>query len=91
MTELIYFTIGVAFIILAVPIMQSITEVICTFCEVLKAQMSISISKSSVKIQDMSDSLQPCNTNVIGFKASETIEEDYDDEEDKLTNRKVGF
>ena len=98
MTELIYSIGGVIFIILLLPIMQDISDVIHTLCEVIRAKMSVWITKSNVEITELNNKMEGSETNLIGFQTpndNDTYDDDDDDDseyEDKCVDkRKVGF
>ena len=94
MTELIYSIGGVIFVILLLPMIQDISDVIHTLCEVMRAKMSIWITESNAQINKINSESEVTNTNVIGFEApnEEYCEDDDEEYEDKCVDkRKVGF
>lgn len=92
MHDIILFVAGVLFVILALPVIQTISDIICTFGQWLLSALNVKVTKNNVKIQDMNDSLEPTSAQAIGFQAP-LYEEDYDDEEepDDRIKQKVGF
>ena len=88
---------------LAIPILNSLADVICSGAELIESKISKSIVKENVEIEKLqneesAEMTHHCgfeNENVIACPYPEEIEsyEDYDDDEyedDKLNN-KVGF
>jgi hypothetical protein len=88
---------GVVFVILALPILQTLSDLIISFGEVIKAKMNISISQSNQKVMDISNKNKKNSLDMIGFQSEPKLEyyddEDDDEEyEDELSNkRKIGF
>ncbi len=95
MTILICFLCGIACVTFALPILQYIADTICSFFELIKSNISVKITENNVKIQNLHDSLEPINTNAIGFHSDdETVyyEDDDDEEEDRHKSiNKIGF
>jgi len=90
MHDIILFVAGVIFIILALPVIQTVSDIICTFGQWVLSAMNVKVTKNNVKVQDMNDSLEPTSAQAIGFQAPPEIEY-YDDEdpesEDKLNSK----
>jgi hypothetical protein len=70
-----YFIIGAVLATLGISVLNSITELIISFIELLKAHISVQIMKCNSKIQELQADKN--NTRAIGFALSE---EEYDDE-----------
>jgi len=92
MHDIILFVAGVIFIILALPVIQTISDIICTFGQWILSAMNVKVTKNNIKVQDLNDSVEPTSAQAIGFQAP-LSEEDYDDEEepDNKMKQKVGF
>lgn len=89
MRNLKSFIFGIITIVCALPILESITDIICGFLEKFKAKNTIKIMKLNKEIEDLQYQLEPTSTQAIGFEVpSEEYYEDDDWEEDKL---KIGF
>ena len=102
MNILIIFLLGIGFSLIVIPIIQSFTDIIYLFSELIKAKISVAITKYNVQITELSNPAEEVRTNAVGFSIpDESDEELYDDDEeenkDKKTNkfqnfnRKIGF
>ena len=82
MMNLITFIFGVMFVVVIMPITQSITSTVCTYLDVLGSKAQTKIQQSNYEIakkQAEIESLQPqeladCNGQPMGFRL-----EDFDD------------
>ena len=80
--NLITFIFGVMFVVVIMPITQSITSTVCTYLDVLGSKAQTKIQQSNYEIakkQAEIESLQPqeladCNGQPMGFRL-----EDFDD------------
>ena len=91
MKKLTVYILGIVTVITLIPILESLTEVVCSWLEVLKI---IPMKKTLVgngEIQDLQSKLEPVSTSCVGFIHNEEYPEDDEDwEEDKIKN-KIGF
>lgn len=72
---MVKFLLGIIFLTIALPLFEQIGAIISMGCEVIKASLSLIISKINSKIQEYQ---QPeSKHNAIGFQ----VEEEYDDDE----------
>lgn len=69
------FILGIIFIIMVIPISESITSLILTFIEALKSELGAWIAKNNQKVEK--NSAQP--QRLIGFAISEEEEVENDD------------
>ena len=76
--------------LVALPIIDEIVEIICSFLEILKWTSTKKVIKINKDIMDLQEQLEPVNTNCIGFEAPNTEYEDDDWEDNKAKNR-IGF
>ena len=80
-----YFVLGMIFLLVVEPILDTIVETIQTAFEALKAKISVYILHKNVEISKLNAEIQgyeePQETQAIGFALPQ--EEYYDDEEDK--------
>ena len=76
--------------LVALPIINEIVEIICSFLEILKGTITKKVIKINKDIMDLQEQLEPVNTNCIGFEAPNTEYYDDDWEDDKIKNR-IGF
>lgn len=93
MKYVICFVLGIAFIILILPILQELSELICIMLESAKCVFAKFVAKKNIEIEEL-NAPEVC-TNAIGFEIPSCVEEMYDDEEeeeDKLKlKHKIGF
>lgn len=88
MMNLITFIFGIAFVVVIMPIAQSLTNTICAYIDVLGSKAQTKIQQSNYEIaktQNEIESLQPqeladCNGQPMGFRL-----EDFDDGCKKIT------
>ena len=86
-----YFILGIVSYIAIIPIIESLTEIICGYMEILKGKSTKEVLKINNDIADLQTQLEPQDTNCIGFQYEPQEEyEDDDWEDDKLKN-KIGF
>ena len=90
MKKLIPYILGMITILTIIPLLESITELICSWFEVLKAIPMKRVLVVNNEIQDLQAKLEPVSTSCIGFVQNEEYPEDDDWEEDKIKN-KIGF
>ena len=82
MTNTLYAIGGVVFILLILPIIQTLADMVCTFFQWAISAINLKIATNNVEIQNLQESIVPENTNLIGFQMpDEYPEEYYDDEE----------
>lgn len=92
MKKLIAYILGMVTIITFIPILESLTELICSWLEVLKAIPMKKVLVVNAEIQDLQAKLEPVSTSCIGFVQNEEYPEDDDWEEDKCrVKNKIGF
>ena len=102
MHDIILFVAGMLIILMAVPLIQSLTDtitmlltIIVTFTQWIQSIFNLKTMNNNVKIQDLKDSISPSMTQALGFQApSEEEFDDEDSEEDKMNSKnknKVGF
>ena len=77
-------------VILAIPIIEQITEIVCDGLEVLKGKNTKKVMQINKEIEDLQMQLEPINTNCIGFKVPNQ-EEYYDDDWEEENKNKIGF
>lgn len=92
MKKVYCFIFGIVAYISLIPILESITEVICSNLEILKGIATKKVLKINKEINDLQSELEPIDTNCIGFEipSEEYYEDDEEWEDDKLKN-KIGF
>lgn len=90
MKKLIIFALGMASIVTLIPLLESITELICSWLEVLKAIPMKRVLVVNNEIADLQAKLEPQSTSCIGFVHNEEYPNDDEWEEDKIKN-KIGF
>ena len=80
-----YFVLGMIFLLVTEPILDTITSTIQTAFEAIKAKISVYISHKNVEISKLNAEIQgyeePQETQAIGFALPEE-EYYYDDEEE---------
>lgn len=90
MKRLTAYILGIITVLTLIPLLESITEVVCSWLEVLKI---IPMKKTLVgngEIQDLQSKLEPVSTSCVGFIHNEEYPDDDEWEEDNLKN-KIGF
>ena len=90
MEKLKIYILGMITTLVALPIIDEVVEIICSFLEILKGISTKKVLKINKEIMDLQEQLEPVNTNCIGFKAPNTEYEDDDWEDNKVKNR-IGF
>lgn len=88
------FILGMLTILTFMPIIESITEIICGFLERFKAVNTRKVLILNKEIEDLQEQLSPQCSSAIGFDIP-NIDEEYEDyeeeEEDKKNNRTIEF
>lgn len=89
MKNLKCFILGMITILCFLPMLESITDIICGWLETLKAINTKKVLRLNKEIEDLQLELEPTQTQAIGFQVddSEYYEEDDWEEEDKV----IGF
>ena len=90
MEKLKIYILGMITALVALPIVDEIVEIICSFLEILKGISTKQVLKINKDIMDLQEQLEPVNTNCIGFEIPNTEYEDDDWEDNKVKNR-IGF
>lgn len=92
MHDILIFIAGVAFVILMLPIAQSISDMVCGFCQWIISSLNVKVTRNNVEVQDLNNSVEPTNAQAIGFQMPNELEYYDDDEEpDNENKQKVGF
>jgi hypothetical protein len=73
-----YFLIGLLLATVGSAFLSGITEVICSFTELLKAKINVKILQHNVLITQLNEQLGETQTRAIGFCT--TFEEDDEDD-----------
>ena len=81
---------GMMTVVLAIPIIEQITEIVCGGLEVLKGKNTKKVMQINKEIEDLQMQLEPINTNCIGFKVPNQ-EEYYEDDWEEENKNKIGF
>ena len=89
MGKLKIYILGMITALVALPIVDEIVEIICSFLEILKGISTKKVLKINKKIEDLQMQLEPINTNCIGFKVPN--QEEYEDDEWEEDKNKIGF
>ena len=90
MEKLKIYILGMITTLVALPIIDEVVEIICSFFEILKGFSAKKVLKINKDIMDLQEQLEPVNTNCIGFETSNTEYYDDDWEDNKIKNR-IGF
>lgn len=90
MEKLKIYILGMITALVALPIIDEVVEIICSFLEILKGISTKKVLKINKEIMDLQEQLEPVNTNCIGFETHNTEYEDDDWEDNKVKNR-IGF
>ena len=90
MEKLKIYILGMITTLVALPIINEVVEIICSFLEILKGISTKKVLRINKEIMDLQEKLEPVNTNCIGFETPNTEYEDDDWEDDKIKNR-IGF
>ena len=75
------FFLGMMFIYILLPILESLMAVICSGLEVLKAKYSVKITEYNSKISQINQGLEQSKIHPIGFQYT-PVEEDEEEYED---------
>ena len=90
MEKLKIYILGMITTLVALPIIDEVVEIICSFLEILKGINTKKVLRINKDIMDLQEQLETVNTNCIGFEAPNTEYYDDDWEDDKVKNR-IGF
>lgn len=90
MEKLKIYILGMITTLVALPIIDEVVEIICSFPEILKEISTKKVLKINKDIMDLQEQLEPVNTSCIGFEAPNTQYYDDDWENNKVKNR-IGF
>lgn len=90
MNKLKCYILGMVTIVVAIPIIEQITEIVCGGLEVLKGKNTKKVMQINKEIEDLQMQLEPINTNCIGFKVPNQ-EEYYEDDWEEENKNKIGF
>ena len=90
MNKLKCYILGMVTIVVAMPIMEQITEIVCGGLEVLKGKNTKKVMQINKEIEDLQMQLEPINTNCIGFEVPNQ-EEYYEDDWEEENKNKIGF
>ena len=90
MNKLKCYIFGMMTVILAIPIIEQITEIVCGGLEVLKGKNTKKVMQINKEIEDLQMQLEPINTNCIGFEVPNQ-EEYYEDDWEEKNKNKIGF
>jgi len=86
MHDFLMFVAGVVFTILALPVLQTISDIICGFGQWIISIINVHVINNNVKSQSIQE---PENTQAIGFQAPD--ESNYYDDDDPDEKLKIGF
>ena len=90
MEKLKIYILGMITTLVALPIIDEVVEIICSFLEILKGISTKKVLKINKEIMDLQEQLEPVNKSYIGFEAPNTEYYDNDWEDNKVKNR-IGF
>ena len=76
------FFLGMMFIYILLPILESLMAVICSGLEVIKAKCNVKITEYNSKISQINQGLEPLTAHPIGFQYTPVEEEDEEEYED---------
>lgn len=85
------YILGMLTAICAVPILESLTELIQVVIEVPKGMLTKKVMVLNKDIQDLQAAMEPVATSCIGFEAPNAEYYDDDDEYEDKQNNKIGF
>lgn len=85
------YILGMLTAICAVPILESLTELIQVVIEVPKGMLTKKVMVLNKDIQDLQAAMEPVATSCIGFEAPNTEYYDDDDEYEDKQKNKIGF
>lgn len=90
MEKLKIYILGMITTLVALPIIDEVVEIICSFLEILKGISTKKILKINKDIMDLQEQLEPVNTSCIGFEAPNPQYYDDDWGNNEVKNR-IGF
>lgn len=85
------YILGMLTAICAVPILESLTELIQVVIEVPKGMLTKKVMVLNKDIQDLQAAMEPVATSCIGFEAPNAEYYDDDDEYEDKQKNKIGF
>ena len=75
------FFLGMIFVYILLPILESLVAVICSGLEIIKAKYNVKITEYNSKISQINQGLESSAAHPIGFQYT-TVEEDEEEYED---------
>lgn len=87
---LISYVLGLLTVLTFIPLIESVTEIICGYLELLKLSYTRKVLKGNKEIQDLQMELEPVSTSCMGFQYDGDEEYFEDGIEDKKKS-KIGF
>ena len=88
MHDLIMFVAAICFVVVALPILQTISDIICGFGQWIISTINVHVVQNNIKSQDIQE---PQNTNACGYLANLNDSDDYDEEPDEEDKIQTGF
>ena len=85
------YILGMLTIICAIPILESLTELIQVVIEVPKGVLTKKVMTLNKDIQNLQAAMEPVTTSCIGFEAPNAEYYDDDDEYEDKQKNKIGF
>ena len=87
MHDFYIFVAAIIFVIVALPVLQTLSDIICGFGQWIISIINVHVINNNVKSQSIQE---PENTQAIGFQAPD--ESDYYDDDDEPDEKlKIGF
>lgn len=87
MHDFYIFVAAIIFVIVALPVLQTLSDIICGFGQWIISIINVHVTNNNVKSQSIQE---PENTQAIGFQAPD--ESDYYDDDDEPDEKlKIGF
>lgn len=92
MHDLYVFVASIIFVVVALPVLQTFSDVFCAFGQWIISIFNVKITTNNVEIQNLNDSIEPTSVQAMGFQAPLDEDDYYDeDEPDDHIKQKVGF
>ena len=86
MHDLFMFVAAIIFVVVALPVLQTLSDIICGFGQWIISIVNVHITTNNIKVQDMQE---PVNTQAIGFQTPDEIS--YYDEDEPENKNLMGF
>lgn len=88
LNDFMMFVAGTLFIVLILPVIQTLSDIVCGFGQWIISAINVHVISNNVKSQDMQE---VSNSQAIGFQVPSDDSDDYEVEPDEENKIQTGF